>query len=294
LLAHPLRTDRVFLVFLVYLVVTFALIGTFRRVVPHWGALLLAHAAGAAVIYLMRFLPKGSPPVLRFLRDWYPVLVFPLLYKEVEVLAAAFGNWGLTPVLAHLESSVFAGHPSLYLSETLPIVALSEYVHFCYLAYVGLVPLVGGLWYFRGRRDAFAELLYLVSVTFAVSYLFYILFPVDSPFYLSPPPGEPLAGHFFYDLVHFVSARGGARGGAFPSSHVSISTVVLLVVAARQPRWLVWLTPIYVGLVFATVYGRFHYALDVVAGWALAVGVVSMARWAERARAPRQRAAEVG
>ena len=113
-----------------------------------------------------------------------------------------------------------------------------------------------------------------MSVTFATSYLFYILFPVDSPFYLLPKLGEPQSGHFFYELVHFVSSRGGARGGAFPSSHVSVSTVILLVTWKYQSRWLVWLVPIYVGLVFATVYGRFHYLLDVFAGWALALAVV--------------------
>lgn len=277
--SQQLRTDRVLLL---YLVATGMLVAVFRRTVPHGQMLLSAHAAAAAGVYSLRFVPDRTPAVLRFLRDWYPVLAFPILYKEVEVLAFAFGNWGLTPVLARVESSLFAGHPSLYLSQALPSVALSEVVHFCYLAYVALVPLVGGLWYFTGRREAFGELLLLVSLTFSVSYLFYILFPVDSPFYLAPPPGEPFAGHFFYDLVHFVSDRGGARGGAFPSSHVSISTVVLLVVAARQPRWLYWLGPLYAGLVFATVYGRFHYALDVLAGWALAFVVVSLFRLGAR------------
>ncbi len=37
---------------------------------------------------------------------------------------------------------------------------------------------------------------------------------------------------------------------------------------------LYWLLPIYVGLVSATLYGRFHYALDVFPGWALALTVV--------------------
>ncbi len=85
---------------------------------------------------------------------------------------------------------------------------------------------------------------------------------------------KALSGRFFYELVHFVSSRGGARGGAFPSSHVSISTVILLVTWKYQPRWLYGFVPIYAGLVFATVYGRFHYLLDVFAGWALALVVV--------------------
>ena len=103
-----------------------------------------------------------------------------------------------------------------------------------------------------------------------------------TPFYLVPPPGEPLAGHTFYDLVHFVSDRGGARGGAFPSSHVSVSTVILLVTLERQPRWLVWLLPVYLGLVLATIYGRFHYVLDIVAGLLLALVIVAGYRFLGR------------
>ena len=50
----------------------------------------------------------------------------------------------------------------------------------------------------------------------------------------------------------------------------------------RQPRWLAWLLPIYVGLVFATVYGRFHYVLDIIAGLLLALVIVAGYRFAFR------------
>ena len=62
------------------------------------------------------------------------------------------------------------------------------------------------------------------------SFLFFIPFPVDSPYYLSEKLGPPLAGHLlFFDLVHQVSLRGGARGGAFPSAHVSAAGVIRIV-----------------------------------------------------------------
>jgi membrane-associated phospholipid phosphatase len=132
---------------------------------------------------------------------------------------------------------------------------------------------VGSYWYLTGQKAKFHELVYLVSVTLTASYLFFALFPVDSPFYVFPPLGEPFEGHFFYDLVHFVAGQGGARGGAFPSSHVSVATVVLLVLWSRERRLAFALLPIVVGLILATVYGRFHYALDVVAGLTLGVTV---------------------
>jgi membrane-associated phospholipid phosphatase len=267
-----------------YLLSTAALAIAFREELPDWKLAACAHLAGALLVLSLRFLPERVPVALAFLRDWYPAMLFPVLYKELEWLAAAFGNWGLTGPLQRLEASLFGGQPSLHLSERLPYVALSEYLHFCYFSYLLLVPLVGGLWYFRGKRDAFHELFFLVSLTYAVSYLFYILFPVDSPFYLHEPPGPPLAGHFFYELVHFLSERGGARGGAFPSSHVSVSSVVLLVALRRENRLLWWLLPLCAGIALATVYGRFHYAVDVLAGWMLALAVVIGTRLPARAR----------
>ena len=122
---------------------------------------------------------------------------------------------------------------------------------------------------------AFRELLFLVCVAFYGSYLFFILFPVDSPFYLADPPGGPLADYFFYNLVHEISSRGGARGGAFPSTHVSGAVIVLVVAWKRQRQLAYLLTPLVLGVIVATVYGRFHYALDTIAGLAFGVAITS-------------------
>jgi membrane-associated phospholipid phosphatase len=265
-----------------YLALTGVLVLAFREALPRWKLLVVAHVLGVIVVIALRYLPARLAALPAFFRDWYPILVFPILYKEVELLAGAFGNWSLTETIQVLEVSLFGSHPSLFLSERLQWVPLSEYLHFCYLSFLVWFPAVGGYWYFTGKRAWFQELLLLTTVTFSVSYVFYIVFPVDSPFYLAEPLAPPLAGNFFYELVHAVSSRGGARGGAFPSSHVSISTVILLVTFQRDRRLLFGLAPLYLGLVVATVYGRFHYALDVLAGWVLATAVVGLYRLSGR------------
>ena len=266
----PIWTDNVFLV---YLWVTAGLIVVFRDSVDSWGMLVAAHGVGAIAIGGLRRLPMTLSPVLEFFRYWYPVFLFPLLYKEVEVLAADFGNWGLTEPIRQLEVTLFAGHPSIYLSELLPWWPLSEYLHLCYISHIFLLPALAGYWY-HSYRSAFYELIFLVTLTLSTSYFFFILFPVDSPFYLAPALKEPLSSHFFYKLVHYVADRGGARGGAFPSTHVSLTTVLWLTAWTRQRPIAIWSSPIVAGLIFATVYGRFHYVLDVIAGLALAVAVV--------------------
>jgi membrane-associated phospholipid phosphatase len=259
-----------------YLTTTAVVIAMFGQGVSGRGPLVAVHLALAAVLFALKTAPCGA--ALRLVRDWHPLLLFPFLYKEVEPLAAAVGNWRLTSTIPEIEATVFGGQPSVYLSQRLPFVPLSEFLHFCYLAYVVVVPAVAGYWYFGGRREAFGELVLTLTAVMLPSYLFFILFPVDSPYYLSARLGPPLSGHFFFDLVHLVSARGGARGGAFPSAHVSGALVVFLVAWRHQRPVACLAAPILAGVVMATVYGRFHYALDAIAGLLLAAVVVSCRR----------------
>jgi membrane-associated phospholipid phosphatase len=253
------------------------LIAILGHTVPGRVWLVAVHLAlSGSLLTLNRARPSAG--VLRVVRDWHPLMLFPLLYKEVELLAAVIGDWRLTATIPAWESALFAGHPSLYLSERLAFVPLSEYLHFCYLSYVIVIPSVTAYWYVSGRRAAFGELMLMLSAVLLGSYLFFILLPVDSPYYLSQRLGPPLSGHFFFDLAHQMSARGGARGGAFPSAHVSGAIVVTLV-AWRHQRLLAYLlAPITGSVMIATVYGRFHYLLDTLAGAALAIAVVAAHR----------------
>ena len=256
-----------------YLAITAALIVSFGNTVPGRIWLVVVHLTlSGSLLILNRARPSAG--ILRVIRDWHPLVLFPLLYKEVEVLAAAIGDWRLTAAIPAWESSLFAGQPSLYLSEWLAFVPLSEYLHLCYLSYVIVIPSVTAYWYVSGRRAAFGELVLLLSTVLLGSYMFFILLPVDSPYYLSPRLGPPLSGHFFFDLVHQMSARGGARGGAFPSAHVSGAVVVSLVAWQHQRRLVYLLVPMTGSVMIATVYGRFHYVLDTLAGAALAIVVV--------------------
>ena len=257
-----------------YLLVTASLMLLFREQVSYLLFFCL-HLTTAALLWL-RSLSSPSSAFWKFLHDWYPVLVFPLLYKEVEFLAAAFGDWGLSQPIRSLEANLFQGHPSLYLSEQWSWVPLSEYLHFCYFSFMVMLPVVGGYWYGRGQLLAFRELLLLAGVAFYGSYLFFILFPVDSPFYLADPPDGPIADYFFYNLVHEISSLGGARGGAFPSTHMTVSIIVLGVAWKRQRRIAYLLLPMVLGVAVATVYGRFHYLLDTIAGVALGVTITAL------------------
>ena len=62
----------------------------------------------------------------------------------------------------------------------------------------------------------------------------------------------------------------------FPSGHTMIAVVVMIVAfqRARDAFW--WLLPVAVCLVVSTVYCRYHYVVDVIAGALLAVITVPL------------------
>ena len=78
------------------------------RALPWWPAIVTAHVALCVVLMsLRRRTPLARP--LSVALDWHPLALFPILYKEVQVLAAAVGDWRLTAVVSAPKSGCFGG-----------------------------------------------------------------------------------------------------------------------------------------------------------------------------------------
>ena len=86
-----------------------------------------------------------------------------------------------------------------------------------------------------------------------------------------PPPGDPEG--FFFGLVRGAQDIGEFPTAAFPSSHVSITTI-LLILAFKESRALGFcLLPISLLLYGATVYIQAHYVIDAIVGFITAFPV---------------------
>jgi membrane-associated phospholipid phosphatase len=82
----------------------------------------------------------------------------------------------------------------------------------------------------------------------------------------------PLEGGTLTSAIEFIERFGRVHGGAFPSAHVAGSMVALLA-ARRYKAWLFWIClPFFLSMCVATVYGRYHYIADVLAG--IVVGAI--------------------
>ena len=212
---------------------------------------------------------------------------------------------------AALEQSLFGFQPALVFARVMNHPAFSELMHMGYASYYPMIVAVL-LFYFFRHYERFDRAAFTILGSFFLYYLFFIAVPVAGPqyYYLAaglddiargvfPNLGDYFATHqeslpipgytdgFFYDLVTDAHNAGERPTAAFPSSHVGVSTVlVLLAWQTRSRRFFLSLLPFYVPLCFATVYIQAHYAVDVIGGWVSALVVFALLQgfygWAQR------------
>ena len=74
--------------------------------------------------------------------------------------------------------------------------------------------------------------------------------------------------NLFNFCLDFIRGDAERPTGAFPSSHIGNSTlVIIMLLAKREYKLALILSPVYVLLVFSTVYLGAHYVIDVIAGF---------------------------
>ena len=92
-------------------------------------------------------------------------------------------------------------------------------------------------------------------------------------------PGPGYEHGFFYNLVESSQQVGERPTAAFPSSHVGMSTVLMIMAWRGSKRLFACLFPFYLLLCGATVYIQAHYLIDSIVGFVSAFGIYILATW---------------
>jgi len=220
---------------------------------------------------------RRAGPLGRFLAEFYPLALVFGLYTHVGLVNVARGV-SHDVLVQGWERALFGGLPSLEWIRASPSPAWSALMHGAYLSY--FLILVGSplaLWVI-GRREAARGTILLMMATFYACYAAFLAFPVAGPRYAFPPAANAATGVPVTAFTHRLLQEASAWGTAFPSSHVAVA-LVAAVCAWRGFRPLgAVLVPASVLLSLATVYGQFHYAVDALAGAAVAAVVLTAGR----------------
>ena len=163
---------------------------------------------------------------------------------------------------------------------------------------------VVAIYYFVFRFEWFEKVSFVMVTSFFIYYLIYIFVPVAGPQFYFPAigmdnvwaenflsigdyfnhndvllPGPGFEKGLFYQLVEASQEVGERPTAAFPSSHVGISTICMIMAWRVNRKLCYGLAPFYVLLCCATVYIQAHYLIDVFAGWVSAVGIYMLSTW---------------
>ena len=258
-----------------------------ERVLIAGGTLLLARLSRLYPCRLMGGLRAAVQLLL--LSYWYPDT-----YEFNRLLP------NLDHVFASAEQWLFGCQPAVLFSERLPQRWVSELLNLGYVSYyplIGLTVFSSLLFYFH----RFEETVFTITASFFIFYLIFLFVPVAGPQYyypaigldnvaagIFPPvndyfnfhqellPGPDGGDGFFYNLVDISQQVGERPTAAFPSSHVGLSTI-LMIMAWRDCRPLFFiLLPFYLLLCLATVYIQAHYLIDAIVGFVFSFAVYAL------------------
>ena len=191
----------------------------------------------------------------------------------MEYLGLIFFDFenSLDPPLIRLEEWIFGFQPSLVWSEAWPWPWFHELMEFAYFTYYFLAASYLVL-VFTARKlsertqwDLVRAFIRDLGLTMLICYTMYTLFPAWGPKYFRAGYIE-VGGWIFTDIMHHIHENGALLGAAFPSSHVAASMIPWWHTWENFPRHRWWMTSIFVLLCMSTVYNRYHYVVDVVAG----------------------------
>ena len=183
----------------------------------------------------------------------------------------------LDHVFAQMEQSLFGFQPALVFASNFSSPIISELMDMGYAAYYPMIAFAA-IYYFIWRYHEYERAAFVIMTSFFAFYVIFVLVPVTGPtfYYKAVGIDQITAGVFpnlgytdgiFYQLVEDAKAAGERPTAAFPSSHVGISTVIMLLIWHTKNRRLLYcMLPFYVFLCFATVYIQAHYAVDALAG----------------------------
>lgn len=240
----------------------------------------------------------SSLNTVRLLAPARRLLLFPTLlivYMQAPLYVPYINPQDYDTVLAAWDRAVFGVNPTEWMYQFRhPL--LTELLQTCYILFF-LIPLCLGVEFHRRKSDTvFRKYAALFMIALYGSYLLYFLMPAIGPCFTLHDfarTSEELPGVWLTETFRTIINNGSGAGtttplltahrNCMPSGH-TIAAVINISCAFRyrsRYRWLV--ASICAGILVSTVYLRYHYAVDVLAGFAIApiliLGIFALQRF---------------
>ncbi len=209
--------------------------------------------------------PLVKSKIILLLRDTYPLIFSGYFYSNtVHYNKSLFSN--IDPYLENLDQYLFGLQPSIEFSEVFSNKLFSELMYFSYFSFYLIILSFVLVVYFK-KKEFFKEAVFKLTASLYIFYLIFILIPSAGPqFYYHPPQSILPDAYLFGYIMHFVQEIAEQPTGAFPSSHVGVSFIILLLARKTIPKFYRIILPVVLLLFMSTVYIKAHWLIDVIGG----------------------------
>lgn len=215
-------------------------------------------------------------------RDWFPLLLIVLVYENLHDITDLIHPETLDGKLRELDKMIFGVDPTLWLQQFIHPV-LNDYMTFAYGLYFLYPATILGIVYSRGDIFKFREVALSFVICVVAGFIGYVTVPAVGPRYF-------MADEFTVSLSGYITEAGAkawnsiesVKRDCFPSLHTAMSTITLVYFYRfrnyyRGGKILFFIAlPLVVSLWISTVYLRYHWVVDVFAGWILALLCVNL------------------
>ncbi len=274
---HLRASEWVLVAFFAYV----AFISLFFTDRPHLGfgplnALVFVFCA----IGLASMLERGSRATLvSKLRDWLPILFTLLAFREMELFLPRTFDGRLEAGWIKLDRLLLDQYHLRDAVQGLGA-AIPLYLECCYLLVYGEVAICVGILYSGGKR-ALVDRFWIVYLTGTLlAYALFPYFPSQPPRIVFSGLDNPAVTTWARHLNLFILSKATIHVGVFPSAHVSSAfacawAMFLLFPERKRIGWIFVFYALSVSV--ATIYGRYHYTADVIAGFCVSLVAAAVA-----------------
>ncbi len=255
------------LITIIYIVITATFQIIFARFLPDVaGHLIIRLGILIFILVLIELESRHKSNIIYLIHLFYPLLLLAYFFQETAYMNHLFVHHYLDSWFIGLEEKLFGYLPSVAFSKNFSMHWFSELLNFGYFSYYFIV--FGGAILFYIKYPAETEkVIFIIMASFFLYYLIFIFLPTEGPiYYLKPPFNSRIHSGIFSQLVNLADKAGDGPTGAFPSSHVGIAWLMVLLTFKKFKIWF-WIFLILAILIcFATVYIKAHYFFDVIGG----------------------------
>jgi len=240
-----------------------------KRRLTHWARLVATYAV---LLALQMTVPMGKTlgTIPSLAAAFFPVVPVVVIFFTLGFIPELNPRDEDT-LLIRLDRALFRVDPSVWM-ERFAFPWITEVMQVAYLAYYVLPFVLLGILYQRGEQEAFHLSITALVLSHYVAFMGYMIVPALGPrFALASQYRKELKGLLLAEPVRdLLNLLEGMKRDAFPSGHTSAILITVFYAFQYIPRISSLFLAIAGLMILSTLYLRYHYVVDILAGVVLA------------------------